>query len=56
VLLLERVGLETLVDRAPRLLYRVMCAIVHSAHQAQTRLAVQASELTNYIVKQHGRY
>jgi CRP/FNR family transcriptional regulator, cyclic AMP receptor protein len=56
VLLLERVGLESLIDRAPRVLYHVMCAIVHSAHQAQTRLAVQSSELTNYIVKQHGRY
>ena len=56
VLLLERAGLESLIDRAPRTLYRVMCAIVRSAHQAQTRLAVQRSELTNYIVKQHGRY
>jgi CRP-like cAMP-binding protein len=56
VLVLERAGLESLVDRAPRVLYHVMCAIVRSAHQAQTRLAVQASELTNYIVKQHGRY
>ena len=56
VLLLERAGLERLIARAPRTLYRVMCAIVQSAHQAQTRLAVQRSELTNYIVKQHGRY
>jgi len=56
VLVLERSGLESLIEPAPRLLYRVMCAIVHSAHQAQTRLAVQTSELTNYIVKQHGRY
>jgi CRP-like cAMP-binding protein len=56
VLLLERGGLESLIDRAPRVLYRVMCAIVQSAHQAQTRLAVQRSELSNYIVKQHGRY
>jgi CRP/FNR family cyclic AMP-dependent transcriptional regulator len=56
VLMLERAALERLVDRAPRVLYRVMCAIVQSAHQAQTRLAVQTSELSNYIVKQHGRY
>ena len=56
VLVLARAGLESLIERAPRVLYRVMCAIVHSAHQAQTRLAVQTSELTNYIVKQHGRY
>ncbi|HYJ98474.1 MAG TPA: cyclic nucleotide-binding domain-containing protein [Burkholderiaceae bacterium] len=56
VLLLERAGLEGLIERAPQVLYHVMCAIVRSAHLAQTRMAMQASELTNYIVKQHGRY
>jgi hypothetical protein len=25
-------------------------------HRVQTRLAMQTSELTNYIFKQHGRY
>jgi hypothetical protein len=29
---------------------------VRTVHAAQTRLAMQAAELTNYIVKQHGRY
>jgi hypothetical protein len=29
---------------------------VRAVHHVQTRLSVQASELTNYIVKQHGRY
>jgi uncharacterized membrane protein affecting hemolysin expression len=33
-----------------------MRAIVRSAHGNQSRQAQQASELTNYIVKQHGRY
>jgi len=56
VLLLERAGLESLIERAPQVLYHVMCAIVRSAHLAQARMAMQASELTNYIVKQHGRY
>ena len=49
-------GLESLIVSHPRILYAVMCAIVRTVHQLQTRLAIQASELTNYIVKQHGRY
>jgi len=56
VLVLERAGLETLVDAHPRILYAVMCAIVRAVHRVQTRLSMQASELTNYVVKQHGRY
>ena len=56
VLVLEREGLESLIDTHPRILYSVMCAIVRTVHRIQTRLSVQASELTNYIVKQHGRY
>ncbi len=56
VLVLEREGLESLIDTHPRILYAVMCAIVRTVHRVQTRLSMQASELTNYIVKQHGRY
>lgn len=56
VLVLEREKLESLIDTHPRILYRVMCAIVRTVHRVQTRLSVQAIELTNYIVKQHGRY
>lgn len=56
VLVLEREHLESLIDTHPRILYAVMCAIVRTVHRVQTRLSVQASELTNYIVKQHGRY
>ena len=56
VLVLEREKLESLIDTHPRILYAVMCAIVRTVHRVQTRLAMQASELTNYIVKQHGRY
>ena len=55
-LVLELDALERLVDANPRVLYAVMRAIVRSAHRTQTRMAMQASELTNYIVKQHGRY
>ena len=56
VLVLERQALESLIETHPLILYRVMCSIVRTVHRVQTRLAVQASELTNYIVKQHGRY
>lgn len=56
VLVLEREGLESLIDSHPRIVYRVMCNIVRTVHRIQSRLAVQATELTNYIVKQHGRY
>lgn len=55
-LVLEREKLESLIQTHPRVLYGVMCAIVRSVHQVQTRMAMQAIELTNYIVKQHGRY
>lgn len=56
VLVLERERLEALIDSQPRLLYAVMRAILRTGHSVQTRMAVQAAELTNYIVKQHGRY
>jgi CRP/FNR family transcriptional regulator, cyclic AMP receptor protein len=56
VLVLEREGLESLIDSHPRILYALMRAIVRMVHQVQTRLSMQAMELTNYIVKQHGRY
>lgn len=56
VLVLERERLEALIDSHPRVLYRVMCAIVRVVHRVQTRLSMHASELSNYISKQHGRY
>jgi CRP-like cAMP-binding protein len=56
VLVLEREKLEALIDSHPRVLYRVMCAIVRVVHRVQTRLSMHASELSNYISKQHGRY
>jgi CRP-like cAMP-binding protein len=56
VLVLERERLESLIDSQPRLLYAVMRSILRTGHSVQTRMAVQAAELTNYIVKQHGRY
>jgi ribosome-associated toxin RatA of RatAB toxin-antitoxin module/CRP-like cAMP-binding protein len=56
VLVLEREGLESLVDSHPRIAFGVMRAIVRVVHRAQARMSMQTAELTNYIVKQHGRY
>jgi CRP/FNR family transcriptional regulator, cyclic AMP receptor protein len=56
VLALDRSALESLIDSQPRVVYGVLRAIVRTVHRVQKGLAVQASELTNYIVKQHGRY
>jgi CRP-like cAMP-binding protein len=56
VLVLGRAQLESLLDSAPHIVYRLMRAIVRRVHQAQHRLAAQSAELTNYIYKQHGRY
>jgi len=56
VLMLDRARLESLIEAEPRVLYAVMCAILRAVHRLQTRLSVQAAELTNYVVKQHGRY
>lgn len=56
VLVLERGALESLIDSAPRIVYDVMRGIARTAHRTQARQSMQAQELTNYIVKQHGRY
>jgi CRP-like cAMP-binding protein len=56
LLMLQRARLESLIDSDPRILYAVMCAILRTTHALQTRLSMQASELMNYVVKQHGRY
>jgi CRP-like cAMP-binding protein len=56
ILSLDRGQFESLLAKDPVLVYRVMRGIVRITHQAQRRLAMQQSELTNYIYKQHGRY
>ena len=56
VLGLEREKLEGLLASHPRVVYKVVRAIIRVVHRAQRQLALQQSELTNYIYKQHGRY
>ena len=53
---LEREKLESLLPAHPEIVYRVMRAIIRTAHRIQRRLSMQSVELTNYIYKQHGRY
>jgi len=53
---LQRQALESLVDKHPMLLYRVMRGIVRSVHRILRRMNFEYVELTNYITKQHGRY
>jgi len=53
---LKRSALESLVESHPLIVYRVMRSIVRAAHEIQRRLSLQATELSNYIFKQHGRY
>jgi cAMP-binding proteins - catabolite gene activator and regulatory subunit of cAMP-dependent protein kinases len=56
VFCLKRGNLESLLDTAPVIVYRVMRAILRVAHQIQHRQAIQQQELSNYLYKQQGRY
>ena len=56
VLSLEREKLESLLNREPLIVYRVMRAIFRVVHVILNRQAMQSSELTNYMFKVHGKY
>lgn len=56
VLCLEREKLESLLESEPVIVYRVMRAIFRVVHVIVNRMAMQTSELTNYIFKVHGKY
>ena len=56
VLSLEREKLESLLESHPLIVYRVMRAIFRVVHAILNRMAMQASELTNYVFKVHGKY
>lgn len=56
VLVLQRSQLETLLDRSPRVVYKVMRAIMRVAHEVQRRLSVQMSELQNYFFRPGAKY
>ena len=56
VLSLTREEFEKAVDENPRLVYKVMRAVVRSTHRIVHRMNNEFVELNNYIFKQHGRY
>jgi CRP-like cAMP-binding protein len=53
---LDRNDLEALVADQGPLVYQVMRAVVRAAHRILGRMNVQYVEMSNYIMKQHGRY
>jgi len=56
VLSLEREKLESLLEREPLIVYRVMRAIFRVVHVTLNRVAIESRELTNYMFKVHGKY
>ena len=56
VLCLARQKLESLLEREPVIVYRVMRAIFRVVHAVVNRMAMQTAELTNYIYKVQGKY
>ena len=53
---LQRSKLESLLDRHPLIVYRVMRSITRFAHQVLHRSGAQTAELTSYIFKTHAKY
>ena len=53
---LERETLESVLEKHPWIVYHVMRAIFRVVHGILHRMAIQTTELTNYIYKQHGKY
>jgi CRP-like cAMP-binding protein len=56
VLVLDRRDFETLVDREPRVVYKVMRAVMRVAHKVQRRLGLQMRDLENYLYRTGGKY
>jgi len=51
VLVLDRRDFETLVEREPRVVYKVMRAVMRVAHKVQRRLSLQMRDLENYLYR-----
>jgi CRP-like cAMP-binding protein len=56
VLVLDRKDFETLIEREPRAVYRVMRAIMRVAHVVQRRLGRQMQELQEYLYRPGAKY
>lgn len=53
---LPRDRFESLVETQPKLVYQVMRAIICSVHASMQRMNQEYVEMSNYIMKAHGRY
>ena len=56
VLVLSRADFETLIERAPRLVYQVMRAIMRAAHRVQRRLSLQLQDMEHYVYRTGARF
>ena len=56
IMSLARDDFETIVDKNPQLIYKVLRAVARSAHRIMHQMNHEFIELNNYIFKQHGRY
>lgn len=56
VLVLDRRDFETLVDQEPRVVYKVMRAVMRVAHKVQRRLALQMRDMENYLYRTGAKY
>lgn len=56
VLILSRADLEAELADNPRLVYKIMRAVVRNAHHIVRRMNDQYIQLTSYIHRQNGRY
>ncbi|MCB1751148.1 MAG: cyclic nucleotide-binding domain-containing protein [Gammaproteobacteria bacterium] len=53
---IHRKEFDTLVEKEPDLVYKVMRAIVRTVHKIVCSMNFQHAQLTDYIARQHGRY
>ncbi len=56
VLVLDRRDFETLVETEPRVVYKVMRAVMRVAHKVQRRLSLQMRDLENYLYRTGAKY
>jgi CRP/FNR family cyclic AMP-dependent transcriptional regulator len=53
---MEPDAFESLLDKHPRIVYKVMRSIFRITHSNLLRMNQETEQLTNYINKTHGRY
>ncbi len=56
VLVLARSDFETLIERSPQVVYKVMRAIMRVAHRVQRRLGLQLREMEHYIYRTGAKF